>query len=138
MEVTNKVESFRTRSNSTSPYVTRRTESGDTRSDTDREFNDKLAQIKQIYDMRVKSLSENLKQIFDLVQNDQLINTMKQDSSTIGFANHRVKEILDEFLNAEREHVVEKLSTQYSLIKVEYQKLQAEFSRVILHTFLLY
>ena len=103
----------------------------DSRLDTEREVNDKHSEMKQIYEMRIRSFSENFKQLFNLVGNDQMLSTMKRDNSSMEFANQRVKEIIEDFLHSEREYTIEKLASQYSLLKNEYQKLIAEISKVI-------
>lgn len=135
MEQPIKAETFRHQQSSFSPFYKRGIESGSIRGDPDRDLNEKVAQVKQIYETRVTSLQDSLKQLFELVQNDPLVNTMKQDPSSFEFANQRIKEILEDFLNSEREYVIEKLSTQYSLLKAEYQKVQAELAKVQLPLF---
>ena len=117
--------------------TTQQKRSNDAKYDVEREVSERVAQIKQVYEMRTRSLSENLKQLYSLVSNDQLINTMKRDNCSMEFANQRVKEIIEDFLHSEREYTIEKIASQYSLLKNEYQKLLTELSRVnfLLSTF---
>lgn len=124
---TSKFENSRsTTATTTPPYK----HNSNAKFDPDRETSDKIAQVKQIYEMRIRSLNENFKQLFNLVSNDQLLNMMKRDNSSMEFANQRVKEIIEDFLHSEREYTIEKIATQYSLLTSEYQKLHTELIRV--------
>lgn len=105
------------------------------RFDASAELNEKVANLRQTYEMRIRSFQDSLKQIYGLVQRDELIDTMKQDPASEEFVALRVKEIIDEVLTSQNEALLDQLSNQYSSLKVEYAKLQQEFIRVIFSSY---
>ena len=55
---------------------------------------------------------------------------MKQDPTSVEFVNQRVKEILEECINNDKEALLDKISHQYSYLKSEYSKLENENNRL--------
>ena len=106
-----------------------------TRSELEKEYNQRVTQLRNIYEMRVQAIHEGVKTAFRLVQADDLIETMKNDSTSDEFVALRVKEIIDEVLYNEREAVLEKLSHQYAFLRTEAGKLEEENIRVRLNFF---
>jgi hypothetical protein len=115
---------------SNSPGDTRHTENTSGRNEMEKEFLSRYAQLKGIYEMRIQTLQESIKNAFKLVQSDELIDTMRQDLTSGEFINQRVREIIDECINSDREALIEKLTQQFSLLKAEYAKLEQENNRV--------
>lgn len=131
-------DAFGTPYNMQSPNRLGVNDSMSNRFDANREFNEKLANLRQMYEMRIQSFQDSVKQVFSLVQKDELIDTMKQDPASEEFVLIRVKEVIDEVLNSDRESLIEKLSNQCSMLKVDNQRLQQEYSRVINIRIILY
>ena len=100
------------------------------RVDSLREVNEKATNLRQIYETRILAFEDTLRELFKVVQQDELIDTMKQDSASEEFVALRVKEIVAEYLESQRETHIEKISNQYSALKVEYIKLQQDLSKV--------
>jgi len=100
------------------------------RAELEREYQIKYQQLKQIYETRVQALSEGVKDAFRLIQNDDLIDTMRQDRTSEEFVNQRVKEIIEECINSDRESLMERLSHEVAELRGEYVKLEQENSKV--------
>lgn len=100
------------------------------RLEVEREFNQRLIQLRNMYEMRIQSFQESLKQAFKLVQQDELIETMKQDETSEEFISLRVKEIIEEVLYGDREAILDKLTGQHSLLRAEFGKLEQENAKV--------
>ena len=56
---------------------------------------------------------------------------MKQDEASEEFLNQRVREIIDECMYNDREVMIEKLSYQYTHLKVELSRTDQENIRVL-------
>jgi hypothetical protein len=52
------------------------------RNDLEREFSVRHQELKSLYEIRVQTLGESIKNALKLVQNDELIETMRQDSAS--------------------------------------------------------
>lgn len=100
------------------------------RNELEREYQSKYYQLKQVYETRVQTLSEGIKDAFKLIQNDDLIETMRQDKTSEEFVNQRVKEIIEECINNDRESLIERLSQEVAELRGEYMKLEHENSKV--------
>jgi hypothetical protein len=59
----------------------------------EKDFNERLKQIKNLYELRLEGLQETLKLIFKEVQNDELIDTMSKDQASSEFVQQRIQEI---------------------------------------------
>ena len=100
------------------------------RAEFERDYQQKLQQLRNIYEMRVQALSESIKDAFRLVQNDDLVQTMREDVTSQEFVNQRVKEIIEECLNNEKEDLIDKLSRENADFRGEFSKLEHENARV--------
>ena len=98
----------------------------------EKEYNARLNQLKSMYELRIQSFQDTLKSIFMLIQKDELLDAMKQDEASEEFMNQRVREIIDDCLYNDREIMIEKLTYQYSHLKVELSKIEQENNRVII------
>ena len=101
------------------------------KTELEKEYNLRLSQLKSMYEMRIQSFQETLKTIFLSVQKDELLDTMKQDEASEEFLNQRVREIIDECMYNDREVMIEKLSYQYTHLKVELSRTDQENIRVL-------
>ena len=59
----------------------------------EKDFNERLKQIKNLYELRLEGLQETLKLIFKEAQNDELIDTMSKDQASSEFVQQRIQEI---------------------------------------------
>jgi len=103
------------------------------RNEFERDYQMKYQQLKQLYEMRIQGLNESIKEAYRLVQSDDLIDTMRQDQTSEEFVNQRVKEILEECINNEREALVDKLTQENAELRAEYNKIGYENSKVTLY-----
>ena len=55
--------------------------------DYEREFNERLRQIKNLYELRIEGLQETVKLIFKRVEDDELIDTMSKDLASQEFVH---------------------------------------------------
>lgn len=55
---------------------------------------------------------------------------MKQDCTSQEFVFQRVKEMFEETVISEREVLIEKLSSQYAYLKMEYNKMESDKRKV--------
>lgn len=64
---------------------------------------------------------------------DDLIETMRQDSTSQEYVFQRVREMFEDIVISEREVLVDKLSSQYSYLKMEFNKLETDKRKVIMY-----
>jgi len=100
------------------------------RGELEKDFNQRYLQLKNLYEMRIQTLQESIRNAFKLVQSDELIETMKHDPASEEFAAQRVKEIIEECIFSDREALVDKLSQQYAYLKTEFLKIEQENNKV--------
>ncbi len=80
--------------------------------------------VKNLYEKRLDIFSESLIRILEQVESDELINTLKQDSSTSNFIFLRAKEILEEHFQSDRELFIKELMYDLANSKHELQNLR--------------
>lgn len=96
----------------------------------DNTYNQEAQYLRKWYESRVRGLSEDIRNAFKIIQNDALIDTMRQDSASEEFISQRVKEIIDDCLANDRETLLEKMALQCSYLKSEFSKAEEENMRV--------
>lgn len=100
------------------------------RMDLEREYQQKYLQLQHLYEMRVEALGEGIKEAFRLVRTDDLIDTMRQDETSEEFVNQRVREIIEECINGNKEALIDKLSHEVAELHGEFAKLENENTKV--------
>ena len=100
------------------------------RNEMERDYQMKVQQLKQMYEMRIQGLNESIKEAYKLVQGDDLIDTMRQDQTSEEFVSQRVKEIIEECISNDREILVDKLSQENAELRAEYNKIAHDNSKV--------
>ena len=84
------------------------------------EYSDeKFFQLKKLYDERVNSLYNNIKLIASKFDNDDILNTMKNDAISNEFIHQRLKEIIDETLSKEKEDLLKKLNEEIAELRAK-------------------
>jgi|APCry1669189000_1035189.scaffolds.fasta_scaffold577328_1 hypothetical protein len=58
--------------------------------------------------------------IYKKVIEDDLIETMKADTTSQEYVWHRIVELFEEIFHGERERLFEKVSDQYAMLKTDY------------------
>lgn len=101
------------------------------KSDLEKEYNQKVYELRSLYEMRLHTLQESIKNGLKLLQNDELIETMKQDVASEEFIFSRAKEIIEDCIHSDREALLDKLTHQYTILKNEYSKIENENHKVI-------
>ena len=94
------------------------------------ESNEKFGFFKNFYEMRMQALQESIKDAVYQIINDDLLKTMKEDSTSFEFSHQRIKEIFEDVISNDREVIIEKLTMQYSNLKNEYAKCEEEKNKV--------
>ena len=84
------------------------------------EYSDeKIFQLKKLYDERISSLYNNIKLIASKFDNDEILNTMKNDAISNDFIHQRLKEIVDQTLCKEKEDLLKKLSEEIAELRAK-------------------
>ena len=73
---------------------------------------ERILQLKKLYDERVNSLYNNIKNIASKFEGDEILNTMRHDAISNDYISQRVKEIIDVNLTKEKEELFKKLSEE--------------------------
>ena len=77
----------------------------------------KYTHLKALYDERIMSLHNQLRQIPNLIRTDEILNTMRKDLNTQEFLIQRIGEIINENLGKEKEEIIEKLIEENAELK---------------------
>lgn len=93
---------------------------------------DKFAEIKKLYELRIQNLQTSLRQVFEKVVNDPIVVTLKRENRDENLLLQRVTEILQFTIDNEKELCIEKLSKQFAILKAENSKLREKLNMVIL------
>lgn len=84
------------------------------------EFSDeKYYQLKKLYDERISSLYNNIKLIASKFDNDEILNTMKNDAISNEFIHQRLKEIVDESVISEKEELLKKYNEEIAELRAK-------------------
>jgi len=68
-------------------------------------------------EQRIESLTEVLNKLKELLLKDELIKTLKGDGISKEFISLRIQEIIENFLNSDRELLLRKTMKKYSKLK---------------------
>lgn len=79
--------------------------------------------------LRIISLEYTIKETYNLIETDEMINTMKLSSVSDDFRRQRIQEILEENLFSEKEQQIEKLNDTVAYLQVEVKKYDEELLR---------
>ncbi|CAD8168817.1 unnamed protein product [Paramecium octaurelia] len=90
------------------------------------QYNERILTMRSFYDMKYQTLFETVKEALDKIMNDELIDTMRQDITSQEFVYQRVREMFEEIILSEREVLIEKLSSQYAYLKMEFGKIEQD------------
>jgi hypothetical protein len=84
------------------------------------EYSDeKYYQLKKLYDERIGSLYNNIKLIASKFDNDEILNTMKNDAISNEFIHQRLKEIVDETIVNEKEELLKKYNEELAELRAK-------------------
>ncbi len=78
---------------------------------------------------RITNLEYTIKETYGLIDNDELINTMKLSSVSDDFRRQRIQELLEENLLSEKEQQIEKLNDIVAYLQIEVKKYEDELLR---------
>jgi len=97
----------------------------------DEDLDPKYQNLRKWFETRVKSLGDDIKNAFNLVQKDVLIDTMRHDPASGEYINQRVKEIIEDCISNDREILLEKMALQISYMKNEFSNSEQEHLKVL-------
>ena len=72
------------------------------------------------------------------MQDDELIDTMREDQASSEFVQQRIQEIVEECFSNDREELIEKLSMQYALLQADHKRIESEYQKVVLRSYCSY
>ena len=75
-------------------------------------------------------MEQSIKETYHLIESDEIINTMKQNSVSDDFRKQRIHEIVEDSLLHEKEIQIEKLSQINAYLKTEIRKSEDEKAKI--------
>ncbi|KAL4511780.1 hypothetical protein ABPG72_012625 [Tetrahymena utriculariae] len=97
--------------------------------DVEMDYNERINSMRELYEMRFQTLQETIRDVYEKVIKDDLIQTMKDNPISQEYIHQRVRELFEEIVLSEREVIIDKLSSQYTFLKAEFSKLENEKRR---------
>ena len=113
----------------TKPYKTQ--ENYPMRGEIEEEFNEKMATMKQFYQMRLRSFEDSITKLYQKLFDDELMKTLKKDTISADFIYERVKELFQEILTGDKEILLTNITGQYAMLKHELRRVEAERNEVL-------
>lgn len=98
--------------------------------DTDRHSVQRHDDFRDPHHMRLDELSATISNALLAIKNDQLLSTMLEEQTSKEFAQQRIKEIIEECIDNDRETLIEQLSHKYQVLETEYIALEQEYTKV--------
>lgn len=98
----------------------------ESRPNLEKEYQDKLAYAKELYEQRVSHLNQQIQRYLEEVNNDDIYKAMRESSLSNDFAFQRAKELYESILGSEKELTISKLQDSLVLEKGEVLKLEYE------------
>lgn len=95
----------------------------------DTSANEKFKILKNLYEDRLKDMGSHIKNSYNSISKDPVINAMKADPSSAEFVASRVKEMIEDSLYHEKEITINKIQEDLSNSKMEYKKLENEINK---------
>jgi len=77
------------------------------------------------------SLENHIRETYNLIENDEIIKTMKMNQATDDFCQQRIHEIVEDSLATEKEAQIERLNSANALLKTELDKLDQENEKIV-------
>ena len=102
--------------------------------DANLEGDKKYEQLRKLYNLRLETVQESIKRSIEAIQTDKLMDTLKEEEYVAQYGYERIKEILNQCINNDRETLIEKLSQDYAELKSDYLKLDQANSKVLMIT----
>jgi hypothetical protein len=78
------------------------------------QFKLRYSALKGVYEDRVKSMTGQMRQMYQYVQSDEVLRTLRADPVTANFIQPRMKEIIEDGIESERESYIHRLAQQLS------------------------
>jgi 2-keto-3-deoxy-galactonokinase len=97
---------------------------------THRESERKNTNSNEVFDVRIQELANTLAKVFAAIKNDELLSTMMDDPTSKKFAEHRVREIIEECISNDRENLLKDLYQQNATLETENYDLEQEYAKV--------
>lgn len=97
---------------------------------TSRDYEEKLEQMKQLYEQRIESITAFAHKFYEIAQSDDVLLTMQGNSVSEKFANHRLRELFEEVMIKECEVTINNLQSEVSSQKLLVSKLEQEKMRL--------
>lgn len=85
---------------------------------------------KEIYESRIQELSNTLLNSIAAIKGDQLLSTMMEELTSQEFAQHRIKEIIEECIETDREALIQDMAQRNSALELDYNDLEQEYLKV--------
>jgi chromosome segregation ATPase len=75
-------------------------------------------------------LEQNIRETYNLIDNDEIVSTMKQNAVSDDYRKQRINEILEDSLLQEKEIQIEKLNQVNAYLKTELRKAEDEKTKI--------
>jgi len=89
-----------------------------------------IMKIKLIFIYRIQNLESHLKTTYEIIENDEIIRTMKLSKVSEEFRKQRINEIIEDSLSSEKEGEIERLSKVNAYLKTELLVLEQENQKI--------
>ena len=76
-------------------------------------------------------MENHIRETYNLIENDEIIKTMKMNQATDDFCQQRIHEIVEDSLSTEKETQIEKLNNANAILKTELDKLDQENEKIV-------
>jgi hypothetical protein len=93
--------------------------------------NNKYSAKRSLYEIRFKSLEDTIRKITKKLETDELLETMHQDKSSGEFVSLRIREIIDDCLQDEREMLIDNLTRRCNSLRREQQASDELYAQVL-------
>lgn len=80
---------------------------------------------------RIQELEHHIKETYQLVENDEIIQTMQMNHVSENFKQQRIQEIIEDSIGGEKEAQIEKLNYANALLKTELGRIDQENQKIV-------
>ena len=94
-------------------------------------FKEKYKILHQAYEIRLKQFSQGFQNICAKLYSDEILIQMKNDVTTYTFMQHRILDIINLYLNSERESLVQNLCFQVASLEDENKKIMLTNNKLL-------
>ena len=76
-------------------------------------------------------MEDHIKDTYNLVENDEIISTMRMNKASEDFCQQRIQELVGESLSSEKEMQIEKLNEVNAMLKTDLERIEQENEKIV-------